>query len=269
MPHTYRNAWTALILITTLLLLTTGRPAHAASELAIGDYQLVSSKRISRTEFEYTYKASIFNTSQVAQEAAAKLNLNIPGVKILDGDLKFGFVPEGSSATSYDTFTIQHDRTIALNVSDLNWDIQISTLRSLLNEDYGLITYFPDDLDTLESRISQPALLSNKVFLSADGVPIFSVRIYENNNQMSVSDWYSEVLADKEFTHEDSRVRVSRAVMIDGVSSLQLESEFMGIRAIRTYVPNGNYVIGVTASVPDMYQIPEIYFWALNSLKLM
>jgi len=85
MPHTYRNAWAALIFITTLLLLTTGRPAHAAPELTVGDYQLVSSKRISRTVSEYTYKAAVINTGSDALDVSATLNINTPGVTVLDG----------------------------------------------------------------------------------------------------------------------------------------------------------------------------------------
>lgn len=121
MPHTYRNAWAALILITTLLLLTTGRPTHAAPELAIGDYQLVSSARISRTVSEYTYKAAVINTGSDALNVSATLNINAPGVTVLDGELSFGDVGAGATVSSGDTFTIRHDRVYAYNESLLEW----------------------------------------------------------------------------------------------------------------------------------------------------
>ncbi len=124
MPHTYRNAWAALILITTLLLLTTGRPAHAAPELAIGDYQLVSSKRISRTVSEYTYKAAVINTGSDALDVSATLNINAPGVTVLDGELSFGDVGAGATVSSADTFTIRHDRAYALNESQFQWAVK-------------------------------------------------------------------------------------------------------------------------------------------------
>lgn len=121
MPHTYRNAWAVLILITTLLLLTTGRPAHAAPELTVGDYQLVSSARISRTVSEYTYKAAVINTGSDALDVSATLNINAPGVTVLDGELSFGDVGAGATVSSADTFTIRHDRVYAYNESLLEW----------------------------------------------------------------------------------------------------------------------------------------------------
>jgi len=124
MPHTYRNVWAALILITTLLLLTTGRPAHASPELAIGDYQLVSSKRISRTVSEYTYKAAVINTGSDALDVSATLNINAPGVTVLDGELSFGDVGAGATVPSADTFTIRHDRVYALNESQFQWAVK-------------------------------------------------------------------------------------------------------------------------------------------------
>lgn len=123
MLHTYRNTWAALIhiLITTLLLLATARPAHAAPELAVGNYQLVSSKRISRTVFEYTYKAEITNTGSDALNVFATLNIDAPGVTVLDGELSFGDVGSGATVSSVDTFKIRHDRAYAYNERLLEW----------------------------------------------------------------------------------------------------------------------------------------------------
>lgn len=121
MPHTYQNAWAVLILITTLLLLTIGRPAYAAPELTVGNYQLVSSARISRTVSEYTYKAAVTNTGSGALNVTATLNINAPGVIVLDGELSFGDVGAGATVSSADTFTIRHDRIYAYNESLLEW----------------------------------------------------------------------------------------------------------------------------------------------------
>lgn len=125
MPHTYRNAWAALILITTLLLLTTGRPTHAASELAIGDYQLVSSKRVTRTVFEYTYKATVTNNTGIdVTEVSATVSINAPGITVIDNYLEFGVVPNGAISESNDTFTIRQDRQQTFEPSELIWNFQ-------------------------------------------------------------------------------------------------------------------------------------------------
>lgn len=150
MPHIYRNAWAELILFITLILLTTGRPVYAAPELAIGDYQLVSSKRISRTEYEYTYSASITNTSRDAQDVVAYLELNIGGVTILDDKLEFGDVPSGDSAKSLDTFTIRHNRLHILNLNDINWKIHYIAARRITKiNDTGITTCTDGERDNL------------------------------------------------------------------------------------------------------------------------
>lgn len=132
MPHTYRNAWAALILIATLLLLTIGRPAHAAPELTIGNYQLISSERIGRTESEYTYKAAVTNTGSDALDVSATLNINAPGVTVLSGTLSFGDVAAGTTATSADTFTIRQDRTYSLNESQFQWTVKATDVQTAI-----------------------------------------------------------------------------------------------------------------------------------------
>jgi len=125
MPHTYRNVWAALILITTLLLLTTGRPVHAAPELTIGDYQLVSSKRITRTVFEYTYKATVTNNTGIdVTDVSATVSINVPGVTVLTDRLDFGDVPNGASSVSNNTFSISHDRSYTFSPNTLVWNVQ-------------------------------------------------------------------------------------------------------------------------------------------------
>lgn len=140
MPHIYRNAWAALILFITLLLLTTGRPVHAAPELTVGDYQLVSSKRISRTVSEYAYKAAVINTGSDALDVSATLNIDAPGVTVLDGELSFGDVGAGATVSSTDMFTIRHDRAYAYNESLLEWTIFTTTTTTTKLNDTGITT---------------------------------------------------------------------------------------------------------------------------------
>ncbi len=91
--------------------------------LNIDTYTLESSTRVSRTEFIYTYRASLTNTGVAVRNAAATLRLTAPGVTVLDGTLSFGDVPESSTAVSTDTFSLRYDRTYTFSAADLHWSI--------------------------------------------------------------------------------------------------------------------------------------------------
>src|SRR5262245_27395638 len=99
---------------------------HAAAEsLTIGPYQLISSTRASRTEFDYIYKATLTNAGpDNALDACATVTSRSAKTKIIEGRLYFGSVPSGTSKQSPDTFTIRQDRTIPFNPSDLAWTVR-------------------------------------------------------------------------------------------------------------------------------------------------
>lgn len=96
----------------------------SAAPLTIGNYTLISSTRVSRTDFVYTYRAIIFNSGFTTRTPTATLSIATPGVTILDGTLSFGTVPAGTTATSTDTFSLRHDRSSAFSEADFHWQIQ-------------------------------------------------------------------------------------------------------------------------------------------------
>lgn len=124
MERTRRFAWTTLILLSAMLLFGPAGSAFAEPELTVGNYQLVASKRVSRFEFEYTYKADITNTGSDALDVSATLDVSAPGVTVLDADLEFGDVKGGSSATSSDTFKIRQNRRLSIGTEALQWEIR-------------------------------------------------------------------------------------------------------------------------------------------------
>ncbi len=122
MKSKYSLTW-LLTIILAISLQIQAQSVLAAPELTIGNYQLVSSKRISRTVFEYTYKASISNTGIGAKSVVAKLNIKLPGVRVLDDSLEFGDVKAGATTSSKDSFLIRQDRQKALSVSSFLWEV--------------------------------------------------------------------------------------------------------------------------------------------------
>lgn len=98
--------------------------AQAAPELSIGHYQLVESKRISRTVFEYSYKGTATNTGSDALDVSATLNIDNPGITIIKNSLSFGDLATNVDIASSDTFTIRHDRSFSFSTDELQWTIQ-------------------------------------------------------------------------------------------------------------------------------------------------
>ena len=131
MTYAYSVARARAVLVFSLfvLIIASLLPTQAqadASSLTVGNYQLISSKRITRTVYEYTYKASISNIGGNADDVTARLNISVPGITVLDGELSFGDVNAGATTVSADTFTVQHDRVYAFDESALQWEITVA-----------------------------------------------------------------------------------------------------------------------------------------------
>src|SRR5262245_7115953 len=65
---------------------------------SIGNYQQVSETRVSRTVFEYVYRATFTNLGGPVTGATATVTSLVPATTIVDGTLTFG--PAGALATA-------------------------------------------------------------------------------------------------------------------------------------------------------------------------
>ncbi len=110
-----------------LALATAPRSASAtvvgADDIEIANYALVSSLRVSRTEFEYTYAADVANWQDQAIEITASLSSTSPHTVVVEGALEFGSVPAGATRHSVDTFTIRLDRQVPFDPDALVWTV--------------------------------------------------------------------------------------------------------------------------------------------------
>lgn len=94
----------------------------ASSELIIDqNYQLISSARVGRTDFDYTYRVNITNNGTDAQNVTATVSSNSPNTSIIDGEVNFGDVVAGATVTGGDTFTLRQNRSIAFDPQSLTW----------------------------------------------------------------------------------------------------------------------------------------------------
>lgn len=110
------------VILGFLLLILWAGPALA--ELTIGGYTLVDSHRVSRAEYEYTYRAQVTNDDAAIPNVIARASSSDSHTIIIEGQLVFGNVPAGGTLTSTDTFTIRHDRRFPMDWSAVSWEFQ-------------------------------------------------------------------------------------------------------------------------------------------------
>jgi len=95
----------------------------AELNLMVGNYSLVSKKRIGRTTLEYTYKLDILNNDTVleAVNVTATLSSTSPKTTIVDGTVEVASIPASGNVISTDMFSIRQDRRFPFDPSSLNW----------------------------------------------------------------------------------------------------------------------------------------------------
>lgn len=112
----------------TIIPLQAAAVVNGADGIVIDNYVLVSSQRIDRTHFEYTYAAEITNWSDAAVTVSATLISNDPAITVLEGDVDFGDLEHGESRLSTDTFTIRVDRSQPFDDSKMEWNATATLL---------------------------------------------------------------------------------------------------------------------------------------------
>jgi len=94
-----------------------------AADLTVGNYTLVSSRRINATDFEYVYKAQVNNIGAPLRSVVGTVVSTNPYTTIVEGTLSFGDVGTGASALSVDTFTFRHNRSQPFDAAKLVWTV--------------------------------------------------------------------------------------------------------------------------------------------------
>lgn len=121
---------TGMVIVVIVVSLVAGT---AWADLAIGNYTLMSSKRVSRVEYEYTYRAQVTNDGQEdAKNVMAQVTSSSPYTTVIEGMLEFGDVASGATVDSSDTFIIKHNRRYPLDWSALVWDVHSGSITSII-----------------------------------------------------------------------------------------------------------------------------------------
>jgi PKD repeat protein len=93
-----------------------------------GNYQVVSSTRVGRTKFEYVMRVTLTNKAAAAQGITAQVFSRSADTVIVEGNVSFGDVGFGTSATGADTFTLRQSRLIAFNPTNLQWFVSAQSM---------------------------------------------------------------------------------------------------------------------------------------------
>lgn len=154
-------------------------PWQGAQALTVGNYALVSSKRINLTTYEYVYKANISNAGEDVINVTASLTSNSSYISVVEGVLSFGSVSSGASIPSIDTFTVRHNRQGPFDVNALLWNISSQPAAPLLARFNAIpatgsaplkVTFAPDIVTTMAINSYQWDLDGNGTFEYTDTV---------------------------------------------------------------------------------------------------
>ncbi len=89
----------------------------------VDSLNLIDSKRLTGTDYEYTYSADLTNNGPDVTDVIATLTSASTQTIILDGVLNFSDIAAGTTATSTDTFVIRHDQQYPFDPDVLMWHI--------------------------------------------------------------------------------------------------------------------------------------------------
>jgi hypothetical protein len=90
-------------------------------------YVLITSSRVDRDHFDFTFTAVATNSGSTPESnCVADLTSSSPNTQVRDGELSFPPLPPGGSAVSNDTFTVRQHRLFPFNAAVLSWNIECS-----------------------------------------------------------------------------------------------------------------------------------------------
>lgn len=124
---TYARSLLSVCLLAAAMLSVEARAGVPVdeTELSIGQYTLVESKRVSRIAYEYTYSAQVTNAGPTVDDVTATLSSDSQAMMVLDASVSFGRVEAGQTVPSLDTFRVLHDRSIGPLEDAFSWEVSI------------------------------------------------------------------------------------------------------------------------------------------------
>jgi hypothetical protein len=91
----------------------------ALAETSVVGFELVSSSRVSRTEFDYVYRLRVTNSVPALSAVTARITSMTSGAVVKKAEVAVGNLGVNVTQTTVDTFTIRQDRALPLTASAL------------------------------------------------------------------------------------------------------------------------------------------------------
>jgi len=154
----------------------------AIAELTVGNSALISSKRVSRTHFEYVYTADLTNSSGAVENATAAVASSAGSTIIIDSSLNFGNVAANSSVTSTDTFSFQQDRRVAFDPSVLTFTVSATPV---VTDNTPPVFSINSPANNSLVSIARPVISIS--YSDASGVNTGSIAFTQNGSPLPVS----------------------------------------------------------------------------------
>jgi hypothetical protein len=110
--------WFAALAILAVLL-----PGLAQAAAEVTGLQLVSSTRVGRTSFDYTYRVQVRNGSPALGAAQATARSTAAATQVVQGTVALGNLAAGASVSSTETITLRQDRSTSFNPASLVWSV--------------------------------------------------------------------------------------------------------------------------------------------------
>ncbi len=159
------------ILIISIAIACIANITEAGTEVIIdNNYQLISSKRVGRTYYEYTYQITMINNGPDVKNVIATVTSTSPNTTIIDGNVNVGSIASGDTIISTDTFTIKQNRKYSFDLASLVWNLQYEIAAQIIppeggeiqGED-GIVFIVPEGATTEPISVTITALQENNL----------------------------------------------------------------------------------------------------------
>ena len=101
--------------------------------IAFAGFELVSTRRVSRTAFEYQYRPAVIGDQMDRQNVSVEVTSSGGSTKVVDGSAAFGAVHAGETVFSSDTIVLRQDRRSPFDPGVLSYAVDFDRPPIVLN----------------------------------------------------------------------------------------------------------------------------------------
>lgn len=164
MKSTEFRPWGLLsIAILSLVLTPPSWAADVSAQVSVSNLSLVSSNRVGRTLFDYTYRITLTNSGGVLTNVTATVTSTASATQIVDGSVAVDNLGASAAVSPADTITIRQDRSVPFNAALLQWVVNGIPMAQAV--DGVLLVGEPNSpaVDALFDRVGETAALESVV----------------------------------------------------------------------------------------------------------